>query len=331
MMTVSVICYNCSWPGHPTIDVTATQQPWIWAVGPGTPVSSQSQDASINKHSSYGSLWVLNMGRSEQTLIGCTGTFFIDMPSSRADVAAIPSLRGKSNVNVKSLPASVSVLILIHAICLAGSFFILFPVGVIALRWFGSFRFHWILQIVTTVIILLGSIIAVVFSIMDPVYASFNYAHQILGLVAVVAVVGQSASGYAHHRIYAKVGARTWVSYSHIWLGRLIIILGMLDTVLYVPLIHLDQQDMRLTDIRGFTLARSNSTAIVVAIVAIIILAIIALIVYFGGRRKLRSVEPRTSPSSEVALQTHSDAQPGGDRHDQIRADGPPISNRRFV
>jgi hypothetical protein len=40
--------------------------------------------------------------------------------------------------------------------------------------------------------------------------------------------------GYMHHTNFKRVGGRTWVSFTHMWTGRMVIIVGMVNTVLYV-------------------------------------------------------------------------------------------------
>ena len=156
------------------------------------------------------------------------------MTAARSDSIAIPSITGTSNINVKPLPASVSSLVIVHAICLAGSFLLLFPSGVVALRWFGSFKMHWILQISATSISIIGLIIAIALSVLDPEFMSFDEAHQILGIIVVVSLVLQALLGYLHHRNYQKSEQRTWVSHSHLWIGRGAIALGMFNAVPYV-------------------------------------------------------------------------------------------------
>ena len=156
------------------------------------------------------------------------------MTAIRSDSTAIPSIYGKSNTNLKPLPGSVSTLVIIHAICLAGSFLLLFPLGVVALRWFGWFRSHWMLQILATLLCVIGLIVAIALSTMDPEYASIDESHQIIGIVAVAALIFQAVLGYLHHRNYKISGGRTWFSYSHLWVGRMVIVLGMVNAVLYV-------------------------------------------------------------------------------------------------
>jgi len=60
-LTADIQCFNCTQYSGNSIDITSTEQPWIWAIGPGDPVRSNSQNADIEQHSHYGavpSLWM---------------------------------------------------------------------------------------------------------------------------------------------------------------------------------------------------------------------------------------------------------------------------------
>ena len=155
------------------------------------------------------------------------------MTAARSDSpTTAPNISGTSNVNTKPLSSAFSALVVIHAIGLAGSFFLLFPLGVILLRWFGSFKFHWMLQVAASAICLVGLICAISLSVLDPEYASFNQTHQILGIITVAVLLPQIYFGYSHHLNYKKLGQRTTVSYLHLWSGRSVVLLGMVNAVL---------------------------------------------------------------------------------------------------
>lgn len=88
------------------------------------------------------------------------------------------------------------------------------------------------MQIFATTVCIFGLVFAIAFSAMDPEYNTFNQGHQIIGIVAVVALVVQAALGYQHHQGYKKYGKRTLITHSHLWLGRLVIVVGMINAIL---------------------------------------------------------------------------------------------------
>jgi hypothetical protein len=51
---VRAVCHNCrQWSGG-ALNVNTTKQPWIYAVGPGRSLQSDSKTASIGLHDDYG-------------------------------------------------------------------------------------------------------------------------------------------------------------------------------------------------------------------------------------------------------------------------------------
>lgn len=57
----------------------------------------------------------------------------------------------------------------------------------------------------------------------------FKQAHTILGTVVVVLITLQPLTGFVHHSHYKKHQARNVVSHSHIWFGRILMALGVIN------------------------------------------------------------------------------------------------------
>ena len=64
-----------------------------------------------------------------------------------------------------------------------------------------------------------------------------NY-HTILGFVIFGLALSQPVSGFVHHVLFKKGKGRTMTSYAHIWLGRVLITLGMINGGLGLLLGH---------------------------------------------------------------------------------------------
>ncbi len=64
----------------------------------------------------------------------------------------------------------------------------------------------------------------------------FNTPHQIIGILVFVFVIAQLVLGYLHHRIYKKTQQPTKMAPIHVWLGRLVILLGIVNGFTYVHL-----------------------------------------------------------------------------------------------
>ena len=155
-------------------------------------------------------------------------------PVSRDTSAAVPTISGKSDIGTQPQPSYYRALVVIHALFLGVSFVIVFPLGVIGLRFGfrGAFHIHWILQSLAATACLIGLILAITLSVTGIEYSSFSEAHQIIGIIAVAVLLVQAPLGYRHHQMYKAIGARTWVSHLHLWIGRSVIVLGMVNTVL---------------------------------------------------------------------------------------------------
>ncbi|KAK5214548.1 hypothetical protein LTR72_012277, partial [Exophiala xenobiotica] len=223
-LTADIQCFNGTQYSGNSIDITSTEQPWIWAIGPGAHVRSNSQNADIEQHSHY-------------------GVFFTDMNKARATAASVPTVTGTSNINTTAQPGYINDLVVLHAILLGVAFVIAFPLGAVSLRVLRSFNIHWIVQLFTSVACLVGLCVAIALSALDVEWGDFDFAHQTIGIVVVVLAFVQGMLDYRHHMNYRKFKGRTVVSYVHVLFGRTIIWFGMLDTVL------------------GFLLADSNGKA----------------------------------------------------------------------
>lgn len=60
-------------------------------------------------------------------------------------------------------------------------------------------------------------------------YNLLNTYHPIIGIVLFALLFFQPILGYIHHLQYKKYSRRTIWSYGHLWLGRVVITLGMIN------------------------------------------------------------------------------------------------------
>lgn len=64
---------------------------------------------------------------------------------------------------------------------------------------------------------------------------SFNTAHQVIGIIAFIFILVQFTLGVLHHRVFKKTQNPTKFAPIHVWLGRVVIVLGIVNGFLYVP------------------------------------------------------------------------------------------------
>jgi hypothetical protein len=70
--------------------------------------------------------------------------------------------------------------------------------------------------------------------------------HKIIGIVGFATLSVQAALGFVYHANYRKQQRKMWASHAHLWTGRAVIIVGMLNAVLGFVL---DEQTLAATDV----------------------------------------------------------------------------------
>jgi hypothetical protein len=172
--------------------------------------------------------------------------------------------------------SSTQTLLLAHAVMASLAFVAFFPIGGILIRvasFTGLVWVHAALQI-------LGFFVYIAaFGIGIWIAINGNYlsqAHPVIGIVLLILLVGQPLGGMLHHRAFKKYGRRTTVSYAHIGIGRIAIILGMINGGLGLKLV-----------------GRSGGVVIAYAVCAAIMgFLYLASIVYGERKRSQRAAIP---------------------------------------
>ncbi|KAI2638237.1 hypothetical protein GGS21DRAFT_510269 [Xylaria nigripes] len=127
-----------------------------------------------------------------------------------------------------------------HGILAAGAFAFLFPLGSILMRVVPSthtWLLHATVQIAayTVYIAAAGLGIKLVTMIRGStanstlIESASTNAHPIIGIVLLLILLPQPLLGIAHHKRFKNIARRTWVSHAHLWLGRLVIALGIVN------------------------------------------------------------------------------------------------------
>ena len=164
----------------------------------------------------------------------------MDMTKSNFPLShpAVPGVqKGRNLINAARVekekkPANnlVQNLITIHGMVLGIAFMLLFPFGVTALR-SGStkgFKYHWLIQSVAMAFAFVGFCLALYFSW----GRFFTHPHKIIGEIILFCLIAQPILGWRHHVNFVRVRHRTAVSYWHIWIGRVILGLGIVNVAL---------------------------------------------------------------------------------------------------
>lgn len=135
--------------------------------------------------------------------------------------AFTPILSGAQSSMKKRLAA--------HGILASLAFVIFFPAGAIAIR-LASFplvvAFHAVFQVFAYLVYIAAFGLGVT---MANDLQVLNSRHPIIGIVVFVLIFLQPFLGFTHHSLFKKHQTRTFVSHAHIWLGRIVIALGIIN------------------------------------------------------------------------------------------------------
>jgi hypothetical protein len=122
-------------------------------------------------------------------------------------------------------------MLIAHGVLAALAFVLFFPLGSILIR-LGTFRGVWLVHGIFQLFAYIVYIVAFglgVWMVNNIPYNLLNTYHPIIGIVLFTLLFFQPILGYIHHVQYKKHSRRTIWSYGHIWLGRIVITLGMIN------------------------------------------------------------------------------------------------------
>jgi len=224
-MTANIRCSNCnSWSGG-SMSLTDTASNWIWAYKSGDAISSDSVSATITQHSSYGTT-TLDLANA---VGGSSSNPFLTTTSSSTTSSNSSSSGSSGSTSSNDPPANYNMVRMAHAILAPLAFVLFFPFGAIAIRIF-KFRnlvyFHagWM---VLTYILVLASMGMGIW--MGRETDQIDTDHAIIGLVVAGCLLIQPISGLTHHLIYKRTMKANAATYPHVWWGRAVITLGIIN------------------------------------------------------------------------------------------------------
>ncbi|EHA55273.1 hypothetical protein MCOR27_001031 [Pyricularia oryzae] len=216
-------CFNCRrWPGG-SIDVNSAAQRCIWAAGPSYEVKSDDVAAPLKFHRSYGSFSV-NLKAAQGPGQAPTLNFQTAKKSEGAALTGEPR-SGKRDWSA-----------LFHGIIMIFCFVGLLPFGLIVLRVGNWPRWHAVNQSIALAGIITGFGLGVHISFKYNRSRNFNNPHQVIGILIFIFMFAQFVLGYLHHRMYKQnEGKGSPLAPFHIWLGRTVMIMGVINGFLGFP------------------------------------------------------------------------------------------------
>ncbi|KAI0855916.1 hypothetical protein F4860DRAFT_494746 [Xylaria cubensis] len=235
------LCSNCRlWPRNGELDISSTAQDMAYATGRDSDTRSDDPRESVKIHWSYGSF--------SMDLVRATGTGGIPEIPANENITSVGATQQSATSGYVDKKA------ILHAVFMILAFVGIWPFGILVLRVGGSVRWHAINQVVAFGLVLIGSILGFVISTSYNRSRKFNTAHQIIGIFVFIFVIAQLVLGYLHHRIYKKTQQTTKIAPIHVWLGRVVIPLGIANGFTGFPLALSPGYDFALLGVVAFVL-----------------------------------------------------------------------------
>lgn len=155
---VNIHCKNCRNWGEGSLDLSSTRGRFFYALGPpGKSLTSDNYNQNIQSHPNHPKQFNLNVAGA----IGANGVPSFDTADDSSDDGADDS------DDVLDGGMFMSRGVAFHGFVMSLAFSVVFPVGYLLLRLFNRVWVHWAAQAFGTVLVLLGMIVGIVFSVHD--------------------------------------------------------------------------------------------------------------------------------------------------------------------
>ncbi|KAI9846815.1 MAG: hypothetical protein M1838_001138 [Thelocarpon superellum] len=256
---VNARCVNCKLWNGTTFDLNSTTQPWIFALGPDVDLNSDSLTANLRRHANY--------GQFTMDMVQATGEAFVPSTQTALSGAAL----------VGSVHDDVDFALIFHALIMCGAFVLLFPIGVLWLRLFGKINLHYINNVITVLLVLVGLGLGVKVSGEYNQSKNFTGAHQIIGILVVLACIVQVILGFAHHSMFMRLQRPTPMGLVHRILGPGLIVVALVNGVI------------------AFVWASRPKYIVPYAIIIVAVALVCAGVLFLKGRRDRRKAVYNTS------------------------------------
>jgi hypothetical protein len=261
-MIANVRCDSClSWNGgsmSPTDDNSA----WIWAYRTGDPIDSTDTSANLEQHTTMGST-TFNLpsgtgGSSSNPFVvaaanpssptSASGSSASGSSASATDTAVSTQTFGSTTVLVpvaaptsssgtssgssstSSAMTNVDATRTGHAIVMSLAFLVLMPLAALTLYLPYTKKvphIHAPLQILSIILVIVGLALGV--RLARPLGLTTGY-HQVIGYVIIAILLSaQPILGLLQHLHFRNTGTRSGMGVGHQWLGRIVIIVGVVN------------------------------------------------------------------------------------------------------
>ena len=216
--TANIRCDSCiTWPGG-SEDLSSSSSPWVWAAKYGSPLNTNSLTASINIHDVEG-IAAIDL---QQATGGTSDNPFATSNNMTTSSSSHPISTVSTGSVEKRRKAHAIIMILVFVI-FSPSFALMLHI----IPYSKIVYVHASFQLFTLALATAG------FGIGISMARSLGFIrmyHPIIGMVTVPCLIlFQPAMGFLQHRYFRKTGGKSVFAYLHRWLGRCLIILGVIN------------------------------------------------------------------------------------------------------
>lgn len=120
-------------------------------------------------------------------------------------------------------------ILIAHGVLMCLAWVVFAPLGAIIVRAISGskvVRMHYGTQILAYVLALTGTALGIYIAVK---ISAVGVYHPVIGLLVMGLATVQPVLGTIHHRIYKIKGQRTWWAVVHVWLGRVVITLAIIN------------------------------------------------------------------------------------------------------
>ncbi|KHO00067.1 uncharacterized protein MAM_01990 [Metarhizium album ARSEF 1941] len=209
-LVANVRCAQCS-----DIPITSSSK-WIsaWAKkGPATDSSSASEPISI--HDAFSSF---SVNLQQATITSDSNPFLT--PATNGGTKPIVN-------GVETGADNSKMMLYAHGIIMAGAFLLGYPIGSAVMPLLSKWIVHASWQLLAFTGMWVGFALGYIIS--SKAGSLFQDAHTQIGLVVSILMTIQPVLGWLHHERFLKHRRRGPVSHVHIWLGRVVMLFGIID------------------------------------------------------------------------------------------------------
>ena len=207
------------------MDLTSTSSNWIYAYKSGSVISSDSLTVSLSQHSTFGTT-TFNL---QNAAGGSSSNPFTTAASTSSSTTGTSSGSSGTSQSDSGGSSNGTLVLMAHAILAPVAFVLFFPIGAMIIR-IGNVRnliwIHagWMGFTYTLALASIGMGIWIAVTTQK-----LNNTHAVLGLFVVGALLLQPVTGLLHHSLFKRQGGPNAATYPHVWWGRAIVTLGMIN------------------------------------------------------------------------------------------------------